>query len=1272
MNKSLLPEGLGKKLIFILLFYFVALLLYPLHNVIGQAGSLDCTFGSGGVVTTPFVSDKENVSYDLAFYESGTHSDKMVVVGNADDASGLSDFAIVRYNADGSIDTDFGTQGKVIIDFGQDGERALGVAIQSDDKIVVTGNSGNPSYCAIARLNADGTLDTGFDTDGKNRVVAGYWGDVAIDGSGNIWVAGSTTNRSTILKFSSSGSHLNTFEYDLTSGSTCCESFGGIAVDGSGNIVAVGGAQGTTRDMSIIRINSSGTLDTGFDSDGKMLIDFGSDWDVAGSVAISASGQIAISGEANDGDMGVALLNSDGSFDTGFSADGKAVVDLDGGTSDQSGGGVAFQSDGKIIAGCYAGGQYGVARFNTDGSLDTSFDTDGKVVYTTGVIGGDYPYNFVLSPDDKFVGVGIAWVESGDDGKDFGILSVRTTSEDMIYGSASCAQDTSIVEQGKEDHFLQIVVETCGDLNAYSLTGISIDTYGTTDPGDIDSAKIYYTGNSNEFATTTQFGTLVTNPNGTTNFSGSQALLHGTNYFWVAYKVKEDATLGNVIDAKCHSITIDGGIGTVTPSNNEPAGGRTIKVVAFSEDFGVDADPLPNGWTIQDIDTDGHNWTKTIEPYASTPNGRTGGGLRSASWDENGLAPVDNRLITPAIDLSSYTEASLSFFVRALDDWYPEELEVLISTSWNGTDDFPTTVQLDSFTVDFMDWQQKLINLDSYVGETVYLSWRHTASAEQWAILLDDIIIEAIEAGSPDIEIAYMGNIIADGDNSPSEADGTDYGDTVTVNGKVIRTFYVKNTGSVGLNLTGDPKAELSGSHASDFEILNQPFSYVGVSDSVSMQIAFDPTALGLRTATISIESDDSDESPYTFALAGSGVKDTARIIAPPNASNIAYGDSVGESALGGGTMSTLGSFSFADSGYYPPAGPQIVTVNLIPDDLDNFISTSTEIMLGVEKAVVVTTVDNKSKTYGDDNPELTFQYGTFLFDDNADSIDVDPTVGTAATSSSPAGFYDIDLSDGSDNNYNFYFLDGTLAINKAELNVVARDTSKIYGSSNPPLKLDLSGWIGTDNIDSLEQAPDADVNANSASSAGEYDIIASGGDDNNYTFNYTNATLTINKAKLTVTAQDTSKNYGEPNPPFNVAYIGFLGADNLMSLDAVPYPMTTADENSVPGEYDITLTGGSDNNYDFIYVNGTLTVKQGGEVNSITASGIKMYPNPTSDLITISSKNNIEIDCKLITTAGELLEEAKGRQIKLSLQSYPSGTYLLIINEQSYPIIKD
>lgn len=127
------------------------------------------------------------------------------------------------------------------------------------------------------------------------------------------------------------------------------------------------------------------------------------------------------------------------------------------------------------------------------------------------------------------------------------------------------------------------------------------------------------------------------------------------------------------------------------------------------------------------------------------------------------------------------------------------------------------------------------------------------------------------DACTPEMEVRGNNVIIADGDNMPAAGDFTDFGATPADGGTLVRVFTVHNTGAGALALTGTPRVQLSGAGADDFQVMAQPASPVSGGANTSFTVQFAPTALGLRSALVSLANDDADENPYTFTVQGSG-----------------------------------------------------------------------------------------------------------------------------------------------------------------------------------------------------------------------------------------------------------------------------------------------------------------------------------------------------------------------------------------------------------------
>ena len=161
-------------------------------------GTLDQSFGTGGLVSTGFAVDGDDSANAVALQTDG----KIIVVGQVGphfSQAGANDtaFGIVRYNSNGTLDTTFDGDGKVTTDFGTTTDIALAVAVQSNGKIVVAGTSGG--NFALARYNTDGSLDGAFGAGGKTTTDFGSSFDsasaVVIQASGKIVAAGSGARR---------------------------------------------------------------------------------------------------------------------------------------------------------------------------------------------------------------------------------------------------------------------------------------------------------------------------------------------------------------------------------------------------------------------------------------------------------------------------------------------------------------------------------------------------------------------------------------------------------------------------------------------------------------------------------------------------------------------------------------------------------------------------------------------------------------------------------------------------------------------------------------------------------------------------------------------------------------------------------------------------------------------------------------------------------------------------------------------------------------------
>jgi uncharacterized delta-60 repeat protein len=365
---------------------------------------LDMTFNGTGQVTTA-------VGGGSYFYNSVAiqRDEKIVVASSALNESGNYDFAVVRYNTDGSLDTDFGAAGKVTTAIGNSDDSCTSIAMQRDGKIVVSGyfSNGTNLDIAVLRYNPNGSLDTTFNGTGKVTTAIGNGDDTAsavlLQPDGKIVVGGSTAlgggaRGVAVLRYDTNGSLDTTFNGTgkVTTAIGIDAACISLAIQNDGKLVASGASVGNnpfiSYDFTVVRYNTDGSLDPGFNGSGKVTTDFGGA-DGSYGVAVQSDGKIVAVGltNYNSPDFILARYNTDGSLDTTFGGTGKVATDF--GFIGDFGNSIAIQHNGKIIiAGvCHIGSDSdgniyatSLARYNPNGSMDTTFNGNGKVVTEVG------------------------------------------------------------------------------------------------------------------------------------------------------------------------------------------------------------------------------------------------------------------------------------------------------------------------------------------------------------------------------------------------------------------------------------------------------------------------------------------------------------------------------------------------------------------------------------------------------------------------------------------------------------------------------------------------------------------------------------------------------------------------------------------------------------------------------------------------------------------------------------------------------------------------
>jgi hypothetical protein len=288
---------------------------------------------------------------------------------------------------------------------------------------------------------------------------------------------------------------------------------------------------------------------------------------------------------------------------------------------------------------------------------------------------------------------------------------------------------------------------------------------------------------------------------------------------------------------------------------------------------------------------------------------------------------------------------------------------------------------------------------------------------------------------------------------------------------------------------------------------------------------------------------------------------------------------------------------------------------------LTNYAITISNGTLVVLSAPLSVSADNKSRIYGTTNPPLT---GTIMGIQNNDAITF--SFDTPAVVSSPTGVYPIipNPSGGTLGNYAVVTNNGVLTVTRADLLVKADDTSRGYGQTNI-LTASYSGLGELLATNIFSGTPALTTTAETNSPTGAYEIAVSAGTlsvtDTNFDLTFSNGTLTVTQAILTVKADDKTRSYGANEPPLTFSYSGFVNGEGTNIVSGSPNLSTETDTNSSPGTYAISVRQGtlslSDTNYSLLLVNGVLTITQASSTNAVVSS---LNPSTTGDNVNFTA----------------------------------------------------
>jgi uncharacterized delta-60 repeat protein len=397
-------------------------------------GTLDVSFGVGGGLRTNFGG-----SYDWA-YATAIQPDGRILAAGVSDAKGTYDFALARYTSTHDLDPSFGRNGVVLTDFGHSYDWAYALALQPDGRIVVAGVSdvsGSKDF-ALARYNPDGTPDFSFGRNGRTvlalrSLTTDIIHGIVIQPDGKIVAAGVTYEDVVTLRphgdfmvarFLPDGRPDLGFGIGgVTTTDFSDESYDepyAVVLQPDGKVVLAGytnsgGGPGVlfgADQLALARYLPNGLLDPSFGQEGKVVFDAGSLDERLLALALAPDGSLVAGGYTNGerrGDLLLARVRPDGSLDTRFGNTGKGFSINDLGTNSERISSLVLEPNGKIVAGgqtaVFDNADFAVFRYDPDGAFDRSFGRGGLATFD---FGGreDRVHAIALQPDGKIVAVG--------------------------------------------------------------------------------------------------------------------------------------------------------------------------------------------------------------------------------------------------------------------------------------------------------------------------------------------------------------------------------------------------------------------------------------------------------------------------------------------------------------------------------------------------------------------------------------------------------------------------------------------------------------------------------------------------------------------------------------------------------------------------------------------------------------------------------------------------------------------------------------------------
>ena len=382
------------RLLAVALLSLAAVSTFP-ANAFAAAGQLDKTFGNGGIFVAPNANFSDSSATSLAIQSDG----KIVVAGQAMTSIQLQP-AVIRVNANGSLDTSFGNGGLATINLREGGQQlATGVIIQSDGKIVIgvsTGNADGAPAIELVRFNVNGSVDTSFGNAGIVALVRPGPDTTYLlqQPDGKLLLGGGLL----MARVDAEGNLDPTFGQDGIAPLVAPAS--AIALQSDGQIIAVTngnpGAGSTPSDGGMVRYNANGSLDFTFGTLGRTASIVGTtaaalqgNGDIVAVGPIISKSFVAANAVNFATGFGVAGYNSNGSIDTAFGLHGAVLTGFGTATPFAVPTSLAIERNGDVIVVGQAAqslppSSFALARYTPTGALDPTFGSSGEVVTAFG------------------------------------------------------------------------------------------------------------------------------------------------------------------------------------------------------------------------------------------------------------------------------------------------------------------------------------------------------------------------------------------------------------------------------------------------------------------------------------------------------------------------------------------------------------------------------------------------------------------------------------------------------------------------------------------------------------------------------------------------------------------------------------------------------------------------------------------------------------------------------------------------------------------------